>query len=103
MMFNTTPNIPFGEDKYAVRNGPVASTRSPMAVVRQTLAELAERGHPLATHIVQIKAAMWEKKRAEALGEDVPSWAREKLSFLDEYQDEENLDDAIAAFRAALA
>ena len=66
--------------------------------------ELATRGNPLAVTIVKIDTAMKAKKRADAAGETVPAWARETLSFLDEYQDDgaEGLDDALSALSAAL-
>ncbi|KQW22843.1 hypothetical protein ASC80_05745 [Afipia sp. Root123D2] len=96
-MFNATPAIHYGHDKFAERNGESEFAPSPLTAARQTLAELAKRGHPLATHIVQIEAAMREKKRAEANGEDVPLWARERLSFLDEYREDEEMKDALAA------
>lgn len=102
-MFNTTPAINYGRDKFAERNDPVDTPFSAVNAARQTLAELAERGNPLASHIVQIEKAMREKKRAEANGEEVPAWAREKLQFLDCYQnDDGNIDDALAALSAAL-
>jgi hypothetical protein len=103
-MFNTTPAINHGRDKFAERNGEIESQPSPINAARKSLTELAERGNPLANHIVQIEKAMREKKRAEANGKEVPAWAREKLQFLDEYQESEteNLDDALAALSAAL-
>ncbi len=67
------------------------------------LHELAAQGNHLASVVVKIDAAMKEKKKAEALGEPVPAWARETLQFLDCYQnDEDNLDDAMAALKRAL-
>lgn len=103
-MFNTTPAINHGRDKFAERNGEIESQPSPIIAARKSLTELAERGNPLANHIVQIEKAMREKKRAEGLNEEVPAWVREKLQFLDEYQESEteNLDDALAALSAAL-
>lgn len=67
------------------------------------LRELATQGNPIAAYVVKIDAAMKAKKKAEASAETVPTWARDALSFLDEYQnDEGNLDDALAALKAAL-
>lgn len=102
-MFNNTPAISHGRDKFAEQNKPLEFSPSPLNEARATLAELAERGHPLAARIVGIEKAMREKKRAQANGEEVPEWVREKLSFLEEYQPDENLDDALAALEAALA
>ena len=59
--------------------------------------------YPLAAAVVKIDAAMKAKKRAEASNEAVSAWAREALSFLDKYQnDDGNIDDALAALKAAL-
>jgi hypothetical protein len=64
---------------------------------------MAAHGNAAAKIIVKIDDALRAKKHAERWGEEVPAWARETLSFLDEYQnDEDNLDDAIAALSAAL-
>jgi hypothetical protein len=68
------------------------------------LRELATQGNPIAAYVVKIDAAMKAKKSATAEGADTPAWAREALSFLDEYQnDEDDLDDALTALRAAVA
>ncbi len=68
------------------------------------LHELAAQGNYLAGVVVKIDAAMKAKKAADAEGAEVPAWVRETLQFLDCYQnDEDNLDDALAALARAVA
>jgi hypothetical protein len=86
-------------DEWNARHNPTFGISRAWVEIR----ELATQGNPVAVTIVKIDTAMKAKKRADAVGEAVPAWARETLSFLDEYQnDEDNLDDAIAALSAAL-
>jgi hypothetical protein len=74
-----------------------------LAQIWEGLREAATQGNPLAAAVVKIDAAKKAKKKAEASNEAVPAWAREALSFLDEYQnDDGNIDDALAALKAAL-
>ena len=90
-------DIPTTMDEWKKKNIP--STDGAWADLR----ELAAQGNPIAAYVVKIDAAMKAKKNAEASGEAVPMWAREALNFLDCYQDDEsNLDDALAALKAAL-
>jgi hypothetical protein len=65
------------------------------------LRELAVQGNPMAAYIVKIDAALKAKKKAEGLNEQVPTWAREALKFMDE-NDDGNIDDALTALRAAV-
>lgn len=66
--------------------------------------ELATQGNPVAATIVKIDTALKAKKRADAEGSEVPAWAREALSFLDCYQnDDGDIDEAVAALSRALA
>jgi hypothetical protein len=90
--------LPRSVDEWRDRNVP--STAKAWASIR----ELATQGHPLAAVIVRIDAAIQAKKLAKAEGTEVPAWARETLSFLDEYQCEtENLDEALALLSQAVA
>jgi hypothetical protein len=91
--------LPRSMDEWQARNVP--DMRGAWAQIR----ELATQGNPLAGVFVRIEAATKAKKIADAGGAEVPAWARETLSFLDEYQDAEteNLDEALAALSRAIA
>jgi len=96
---NALAGLPRSMDEWNERNNPARGILKAWVEIR----ELATQGNPVAVAIVNIDTAMNAKRRADAVGAEVPAWARETLSFLDEYQnDEDNLDDAIAALSAAL-
>jgi hypothetical protein len=77
---------------------------APLSAAMADIRTMATHGNVAARVIVKIDDAMRAKKHAERWGEEVPAWARETLSFLDCYQnDEDNLDEAVAALSRALA
>lgn len=97
---NALDGMPRSMDEWNERHNPAFGLSKAWAEIR----ELATQGNPLAVTIVKIDTAMKAKKRADAEGIPVPAWARETLSFLDEYQNDEadGLDDALSALSAAL-
>jgi hypothetical protein len=76
---------------------------APVESAVSAIREMAEHGNTRAKAFVGIVDAMKAKKHAERWGEEVPAWAREALSFLDEYQSDTDEESAVAALTAALA
>lgn len=77
---------------------------TPVSAAMAEIRTVAAHGNVAAKVIVKIDDALKAKKHAERWGEAVPAWAREALSFLDEYQNDgaDGLDDALSALTAAL-
>lgn len=77
---------------------------APLSAAMAEIRTMAAHGNVAARVIVKIDDAMNAKKHAERWGEAVPAWARQTLSFLDEYQNDgaDGLDAAMSALSAAL-
>jgi len=78
---------------------------APISATVAEIRQMAENGNTAAKVVAKIDSAMRAKRHADRWGEPVPEWARETLSFLDEYQNDEteNLDEALAALARAVA
>lgn len=100
LQFGASRPFSYPKDNFASRpidRAPVASTAAAWAVIK----ELSTQGNTMAQAIVRIGTALNAKRQAEAEGVEVPLWAQDILAPI-EADGTENLDDALAALKAAL-
>lgn len=91
------------EDKFVDRGPLCAAPVLATAHVWRDIVALADNGNALAKKVVRLGTAMNARKLARAEGSEVPAWAQEILSPIeDEESETENLDEAIAALNAAI-
>jgi hypothetical protein len=92
----------FGEDRF-VGNPLDDAPELLTAHVWKDMLALASTGHPLAKKVVTLGRAMNEKRLAAHERRPVNAWAQEILSPIEENDETEHLDEAMAALSRALA